>query len=253
MRQKSPIIEKVCEFCKNKFTCKSDKRNINRRFCSKICTAKNNGKNNLGNICPWKKQKLSIATCCICNIEKSSENFTKNKSKGRGIGYKCKKCQKEIRDKIYYPPQIDGKQKCRICYKEKEFINFSACSKIKTGRSSECKVCENKRKVTKLHSDIETRLKENCRKRVRDALNETTKSVRTFELIGCSTYELKLHLEKQSVDGMTWENYGKWQIDHIIPCCSFNLTDEKEQRKCFHFSNTQPLWKKDNLIKGGKI
>ena len=54
--------------------------------------------------------------------------------------------------------------------------------------------------------------------------------------------------------GMTRENHGKvWHIDHIIPCASFDLTDPDQQKKCFHYTNLQPLWAKENLIKGVKI
>jgi hypothetical protein len=51
---------------------------------------------------------------------------------------------------------------------------------------------------------------------------------------------------------MNWENQGEWHIDHILPCASFDLTKEEEQRKCFHYTNLQPLWAKDNMIKGSK-
>ncbi len=63
------------------------------------------------------------------------------------------------------------------------------------------------------------------------------------------------HLEKQFKEGMTWENHGLygWHIDHIIPCASFDLTDLEQQKKCFHYTNLQPLWAKENLIKGVKI
>ena len=53
---------------------------------------------------------------------------------------------------------------------------------------------------------------------------------------------------------MTWENYGSgWQVDHIIPCSVFNLESEGHQKKCFHYSNLQPLWAKDNMSKGNKV
>lgn len=54
---------------------------------------------------------------------------------------------------------------------------------------------------------------------------------------------------------MSWENYGVggWHIDHIIPCASFELTDGDEQRKCFHYSNLQPLWWFHNLEKSDKL
>ena len=52
---------------------------------------------------------------------------------------------------------------------------------------------------------------------------------------------------------MTWENHGDWHIDHIRPCCSFNLLNDDDQKQCFHYTNLQPLWAKDNLMKGGKF
>jgi hypothetical protein len=92
--------------------------------------------------------------------------------------------------------------------------------------------------------------------RMRMALKGITKSASTMEMIGCSTEELRQHLEMKWSDGMTWENYGGkygWQIDHIVPCASFDLTKENEQKSCFNFSNLQPLWAKDNRAKGTKL
>jgi len=81
---------------------------------------------------------------------------------------------------------------------------------------------------------------------------------------GCDEYkaavdtltELKSHIESQFKSGMTWENQGvgkgKWQIDHIIPCAKFDFTKRDQLVQCWHFRNLQPLWAKDNLIKGKK-
>ncbi len=52
---------------------------------------------------------------------------------------------------------------------------------------------------------------------------------------------------------MSWENRNEWHLDHIIPCSKFNLSKEEDLKKCFHYSNLQPLWAKDNLSKGSKI
>ncbi len=80
------------------------------------------------------------------------------------------------------------------------------------------------------------------------------KSNSTKNLLGCTIKELREHLEEQFKDGMTWNNYGVkgWHIDHIKPCIQFDLIKEEEQEKCFHYTNLQPLWAKDNLRKGGK-
>lgn len=79
------------------------------------------------------------------------------------------------------------------------------------------------------------------------------KSASTINLIGCSIETLKAHLQSQFEDGMNWENYGQWHIDHILPCASFDLTRPEEQRNCFRFTNLQPLWGVDNLRKGSRI
>lgn len=101
--------------------------------------------------------------------------------------------------------------------------------------------------------DPEYRLKENMRSRVNLAIKGGIKAGRTFEMVGCSVDELKSHLERHFKPGMSWENYGLWQVDHIQPCAAFNLIDPEEQKACFHYSNLQPLWKLENLSKGDKM
>ena len=78
---------------------------------------------------------------------------------------------------------------------------------------------------------------------------KTARCEKTTNLLGCSVKQLKEHLESQFVDGMSWSNYSihGWHIDHIKPCCTFDLTDPEQQRQCFHYTNLRPLWAKDNL------
>jgi len=68
-----------------------------------------------------------------------------------------------------------------------------------------------------------------------------------------SIAELALHLEMKFKNGMSWGNYGQWHIDHMIPCSKFDLTHSEQQRKCFHFSNLQPLWAIENIVKSNKL
>lgn len=115
------------------------------------------------------------------------------------------------------------------------------------------KIKKNEYFKNKYNSDLNFRIKTNIRNRIRMALKRNTKSATTNELIGCEICFLKTHLEKLFTDGMSWDNYGQWEVDHIIPCASFDFTIHEHQKKCFHYSNLQPLWKEDNMIKSNKI
>lgn len=77
------------------------------------------------------------------------------------------------------------------------------------------------------------------------------KGCKTSEILGCTPEEAKIHIESKFKTGMTWENYGKWHIDHIIPLCS--AKNEEEIAKLCHYSNLQPLWASDNIRKRGKL
>lgn len=102
---------------------------------------------------------------------------------------------------------------------------------------------------------VDFKIKENLRIRIAHALRaKASKSDRTEELLGCAVNQLKVHLSAQFSPEMSWENYGSvWEIDHKIPCASFDLTAPEQQRKCFHFSNLQPLLVFDNRSKGAKV
>jgi len=108
----------------------------------------------------------------------------------------------------------------------------------------------------RLKKDVSFRLKRYLRNRLYMALKGNPKLETTMKLVGCSIDFLKQYLEFQFRKGMTWDNWGKgkykWNIDHIIPCCAFDLSKKKNQRKCFHYTNLQPLWEFENLLKGNK-
>lgn len=109
----------------------------------------------------------------------------------------------------------------------------------------------NKNRCQRKKTNINFRIICNLRGRIYHAVKYSSKSQKTITLLGCNLDELKIHLEKQFKEGMTWDNYGKngWHIDHIIPCAVFDMSDPIEQKQCFHYSNLQPLWAKDNIIK----
>jgi len=128
------------------------------------------------------------------------------------------------------------------------------------------KILEGRRQYTKLNrekirkhererynTDLEVRIARVLRSRIREALKNGSKSAKTELLLGISILDFKIFVERQFGIGMTWENYGKWEIDHIRSLSSFNLTKPREQFKAFHYTNMQPLWMKENRQKWAKI
>jgi hypothetical protein len=161
--------------------------------------------------------------CSSCNVEKTLDKYFVHKCKGT-IRPACRECASKKR-KEYYKDN-------------KERINKQTSS-YKVAR---CKV------------DPAFKLERNLRCRLYHALinQKADKLHRTKKLTGCEFDFLKEYLEAKFTEGMTWDNHGTWHIDHIRPCCSFDLTTEEGQKTCFHYTNLQPLWAHDNLSKGGK-
>lgn len=72
--------------------------------------------------------------------------------------------------------------------------------------------------------------------------------------LGLTSEMLREHLARKFEPGMTWNNYGSaWHVDHVVPCCEFDLTKPAELRKCFALHNLQPAWAKVNLRKNRRL
>lgn len=52
---------------------------------------------------------------------------------------------------------------------------------------------------------------------------------------------------------MTWENYGEWHLDHVIPCAAFDMLGDVQVAACFNWRNYRPLWERDNITKKDKF
>ena len=72
----------------------------------------------------------------------------------------------------------------------------------------------------------------------------------SFSLVGCSVGFLRKYIEGKFETGMSWDNYGKWHVDHIRPCASFDLSDKEQVIQCFNWRNLQPMWASENISKG---
>jgi hypothetical protein len=126
-------------------------------------------------------------------------------------------------------------------------------------RSVSGKASANRKSRNRLKRDASYRLRRNLSTAIRQSLRRQKwlKANRLGSLLGCSIESFQIYIESRFQIGMTWENYGsgdgKWNIDHIIPCSLFDLTKKSHQQVCFHFSNHQPLWHSENMMKSNKI
>ena len=182
----------------------------------------------------WIPEENEILTCKICNEEKQ---FTLFASKGgKQKPYQCKTClNTQERNKRASNPEDYNKKKREMYQIQKDNINTTRRKTLQKRRDEDPRY----RVMMALHCRLYMAVKE--------------KKGKTMELTGCSKEELMTHLESKFIESMTWENYGEWHIDHIRPCASFNLEDPEEQKKCFHWTNLQPLWAKDNLAKSNRL
>lgn len=172
---------------------------------------------------------------------------------------------------------------CKKCNTLKKITEFYKQKKGKFGVKPECKDCikiynklnsefqstywkkyrqENKEHIAKLKKDWELikrktdplfKFKQNLRHRTNSAFKSKywQKNNTTKDLLGCTFEEAKQHIELKFTEGMNWDNYGKWHIDHIIPLSSAKT--EIEICVLFNFNNLQPLWASDNFKKSDKI
>lgn len=100
--------------------------------------------------------------------------------------------------------------------------------------------------------DISFKLSKYLRSRLYNALKNNQKKGSAVKDLGCSIKEFKIYLENHFQVEMSWDNYGEWHIDHIMPLASFDLTDREQLLKACHYTNLQPLWAEDNLKKSSK-
>ena len=116
---------------------------------------------------------------------------------------------------------------------------------------------ERRRSYTNNYRKIPTnKIGHTYRHRINVALNSKglRKRKGKLDFLGCSLEDFKKYLESKFKPGMNWSNYklDGWHVDHIKPVASFDLTNEEDFKKCFHYTNLQPLWAQENLKKRDK-
>ena len=204
-----------------------------------------------------------MTKACI-RCDKPNRTYYKAKSTADGLRTECIDCFKLASDKryiknkdkintanlIYYHSNSEKIRKQRISYYDSKKEHFRTLGS-KYQKENRDKISSRKRE--RCIKDVNYRLNCSLRCRLRNAIVGNYKVGSAVNDLGCSIKELKKHLESKFEPGMTWDNWGrshdKWQIDHIKPLCGFDLSDSIQFKEACHYTNLQPLWYKDHIIK----
>jgi Prasinovirus endonuclease VII len=179
-----------------------------------------------------------MKVCSICGIEKDLDCFHPRKDARDGLMGQCKVCvaqkNKAWRARHDYDPNANKKPYVKA---------FRTPEQIREDEE------RSQRRRTQRY------MKGILASRVNSAIRNDDHDSCANEIMGCTIVELKAHIESLWRPGMSWGNRGAhgWHVDHIVPCVAFDLTDPEQQKQCFHWSNCQPLWAKENIMKGDLI
>jgi hypothetical protein len=215
-------------------------------------------------------------TCVSCKLEKLFIEFPNNSKSPDGKHSYCKPCSNQKNKEWRLKNQEKRRESLKRWKKEnvdkikeykknrkptenekrgKQLWLMANAEKIKQYRKEYKK--NNQKKLSqadKLRKQQDPTYRAICsiRSRVsglcRDICNGKKRS--STKAIGLARDEFRLYIESLFKEGMTWDNYGSWHIDHIKPLSLAKTEDEV--MKLNHYTNLQPLWAIDNLKKSNK-
>jgi len=185
--------------------------------------------------------------CARCGDYFELDYFYPNKKVSDGLDSWCKGCSLKSSAE-WKENNIDHVMQWRKTYCKNKWAKYKEDNKEELERKAkerELKAIENKR------SD---RIWRTLKSRLRDAFIRESDTPHVRDVLGCSVKEFERYIESLWTEGMSWENQGYygWHFDHIIPCAAFDPNDIEGIKKCFHYTNYQPMWRADNQKKQAK-
>jgi len=178
--------------------------------------------------------------CSKCKINKPLKEFHKRKEGIFNRRSSCKVCR-NFEEKLRYSKNnrieyFEGRIEVKKKYDKEYFFRN--------------KKYKNNYRREKYKNNLKFKLAQLLRTRIKF---KSLKSGSTIKDLGCPISEFKLYIENQFESGMSWSNYGKWHLDHVMPLSHFNLEDRMEFLEACNNLNIQPMWAKDNLSKGNRV
>jgi len=184
--------------------------------------------------------------CTRCKKILYRDNFGKEKRRKDGLTGWCKPCKANY----LHQYNVVNREKTKIRNQNYQLANsdrmkeYYSKAEVREKRKNWCK--------QNIPYKLSCRLRERTRIILRKICKEKNLG-KIHNIIGCNSDAILKHLEQQFKPGMSWNNYGEWHVDHIIPISYFNLDNPEHFKAASHYTNLQPLWAKDNLRKSNKV
>jgi hypothetical protein len=137
------------------------------------------------------------------------------------------------------PPKVDHPPKCSI----------KGCNRRYFAKG----LCQSHYRKQHHAKTINARIAHNLRARLAKAVKDPPKRGSFVRDLGCSISEFRDYIAKLFTAGMSWDNYGEWEFDHILPLSRVDLSDREQFLIVANYTNYQPLWSKENSSKGNRI
>ena len=187
---------------------------------------------------------MKVCIKCKKELPCTLEFFHADKNTKDKLHCQCKKCRSAVAKRYHIKNREQNiKREKEWRAKNKEKIRI---------RRKKYRIKEKKLRC----NDSKFHLNRNISISINKSLFKKNKNKRHWEaLVGYTLKDLRKHIEKQFTEGMFWENYGKWHIDHEIPISAHNFTkpEHEDFKKCWALSNLQPMWAKENMSKGARL
>jgi hypothetical protein len=205
---------------------------------------------------------MEIKKCSKCKKIKPLEDFYKNKSDSSGYGAYCKECSKTYHKDNRERRNNQSKEwyknnyKHRKEYRKTNFVKYREnLKRWRLKNLEKARAYINKYNSKKYKENPYFKLNHNISTAINKTLKRNKGGYHWETLVNYTSEELKKHIERQFKPGMSWSNYGKWHIDHIIPISyfEFNSPYDDEFQICWSLNNLKPLWSKENISKNNKI
>ncbi len=214
---------------------------------------------------PSKYDQKPLIWCCFHKRLESRENFRISRKEATGLQTSCREGQREyVREHHHRKYNTDPEFRAAMQKSAKKYRDSAKARKTRQAHFARSRALINKNALRRHHERWATDPIYKLRIILRGGVKKIVRrknDVQSYRYLkrmqasgvrdlGCSIQQFKEYIEAQFSSGMSWDNHGKvWQLDHVVPLASFDLTDREQLLKACHFSNFQPLLKSDHHLK----